>query len=136
MEQHEYLSPGWLEAVRAVRADYASHHEALDPLIVNYTITDVPGHDGDAHFHSDARSPLYYEPGHHADAAWAVSTDWATAREIYQDTSWGLDRMSAAYEDGTLVIVGDAEAIRQAWADAIRARDYMEVLDRIAAFTA
>ena len=48
----------------------------------------------------------------------------------------GLDRVAQAYEDGSLAIEGDVEAIREAWADAIRARDYLEVYDAIAALTA
>ena len=136
MEQHEYLSAGWLEAVREVRARYAAGHKPLPPLLVNFSISDIPGYDDEAHFHSDARSPLYFEPGHVDAAVWTVVTDYATAREIYRDTSMGLDRVAQAYEDGSLAIEGDVEAIREAWADAIRARDYLEVYDAIAALTA
>lgn len=136
MEKHEYLSPGWLEAIREVRARYASTHDTLSPLIVNFTISDVPGHDGAAEFHLDARSPLYYEPGHHADPAYAIATDYATAKEIYGDTTWGMEKLTAAHEAGTLTLDGDPDEVREAWADAIRARDYMEVLDEIAQLTA
>ena len=48
----------------------------------------------------------------------------------------GLNRLSEAFDDGSLAIEGDVEAIREAWADAIRARDYLEVYDAIAALTA
>jgi hypothetical protein len=136
MEQYAYLSPEWLEAVREVRSRYAGSHEPLPPLIVNYTISDIPGYDGAAEFHSDARSRLYFERGHRPDAAWSISTDYTTAREVYRDTSLGMNQLTDAYEAGTLTVEGDLEAIREAFADAVRAVGYLEVLDEIAAFTA
>jgi hypothetical protein len=137
MERFEYLSPRWFEATRAVRGEYRSNHEPDVSYVGNLTITAVPSLNGDsATFHVDLSLPLFYDAGHVENADFSLVTDFETAREIYQDDSWGLVRLSDAYADGTLQATGDIDVVREFWIEVIRDPDHVTVFDQIMAFTA
>lgn len=136
MEKFEFLSPAWFEATRAVRGEYRSSHETKHGLVGNLTITGVPSLNGGAAvFHVDLRSPLFYEVGHVENADFSLTTDFETAREVYQDASWGLVRLQDGYADGTIQATGDIDAIRDFWIDVIRDPDHVTVFDQIMEFT-
>ena len=102
-QQYQYLSPEWLEAVRNLREQYRTAKGPEEPILVNYTITDVPFIGGDpAEFHLDVRSPLFYEPGHIAAPNLSISTDYETARTLYSDASWNLSGIRETFTDGLL----------------------------------
>ncbi|MGI9623931.1 MAG: hypothetical protein ACR2PK_13935 [Acidimicrobiales bacterium] len=137
MEQHPYLSPEWLATVRELRAGYRETHGAEDPLLVNYTMTGVPfANDGRADFHLDVRSPLFYEPGHVANPDLWVVTDYETARGIYRDSSWNLERLRSAYASGLLQVEGDLDAIPGWWIDVVQDADHIALWDQIMLITA
>jgi hypothetical protein len=137
MDKFDFLSADWVEESRRLRGVYRDEHGESHRLVANYTITDVPFLDGGtAEFHLDFQSPLFYEKGHVESADYQIATDYETARTIYHDTSWGLDRLRDAYSDGSIQIEGPVEELREFWADVIREPDHIEMYDRIMEFTA
>ena len=137
MEKHAFLSPGWVAESRRIRGDYRSKQGESHTLVSNYTITGVPFLDGEtAEFHLDLQSPLFYENGHAESADFHVTTDYQTAREVAQDSSWGLTRLVDGYADGSIHIEGEVDELREFWADVIRKPGHAEMYDQIMEITA
>lgn len=136
MEKFDYLSADWIEESRKIRGSYRTEHGESHTLVANYTIKDIPFLDGGtAEFHLDLQSPLFYEQGHSESADFDVKTDYQTARMLYHDTSWGLNQLQDAYDDGSIQIEGAIDELREFWADVIRQPGHIEMYDRIMEFT-
>lgn len=137
MQPHPYLSPEWLEAVRGLREQYRAKKGPDEPLLVNYTITDVPFIDGEsAHFHLDVRSPLFYEPGHVDEPDLSIVTDYETARNAYRDSSWNLDSIRKGYASGHLQVEGDLDRIPEWWVEVVQDPEHISLWDQIMMVTA
>jgi hypothetical protein len=137
MQPHQYLSPEWLEAVRGLREQYRATKGPDEPLLVNYTITDVPFIDGEsASFHLDVRSPLFYEPGHVDEPDLSIVTDYETARTAYRDSSWNLDSIRKGYASGRLQVEGDLDRIPEWWVEVVQDPEHIAVWDQIMMVTA
>jgi hypothetical protein len=137
MKQHQYLSPEWFDAVRGLRQQYRATKGPDEPLLVNYTITDVPFIDGEsASFHLDVRSPLFYEPGHVEKPDLWVVTDYETARRTYRDNSWSLDSIREGYESGLLQVEGDLDRVPEWWIEVVQDSEHIAMWDQIMMVTA
>lgn len=132
MASYPYLSPDWIEAVRKIRMRHAEDSTPYPPVVVNYTVSDIPFLDGgSADFHTDVRSPHFFERGHQADAALTVRTDYETARNIYRDATWSLDRLREGYRSGAIEMEGDIELIPEWWTEVVSHPDQVAMYDEI-----
>jgi hypothetical protein len=132
MAPHPYLSSEWIEAVREIRGRHAAHLAHRPRIVINYTITDIPFLDGaSAEFHTDVRSPHFFELNHDNDAALAVRTDYETARQLYSDSTWSLDRLREGYGSGSIAIEGEIELIPEWWTEAVGHPDELAMYDEI-----
>lgn len=133
MASHKFLSPEWVEAVTEIRQRHASRSEHYPRAVINHTITDVPSLDGGtADFHTDIRSPHFFERGHAAEGAeLTIRTSYETARGLYRDGSWNLQRLRDAYADGSLEVDGDLELIPEWWQEVVTHPAEMMMYDEI-----
>jgi hypothetical protein len=137
MISYPYLSPDWIEAVGEIRKRRVEVNASYPQFVVNYTISDIPFLDGGtADFHTDIRSPHFFERGHDADASLTVRTDYETARRIYRDSTWSLDRLRESYGSGAIAIEGDLELIPQWWTEVVSSPDQVAMYDEIMMMTA
>jgi hypothetical protein len=137
MASYPYLSPEWIEAVREIRGHHAAHLADRPRIVVNYTITDIPFLDGGTgQYHTDVRSPHFFEPIHDNDAALAVRTDYETARRLFRDSTWNLERLREGYRSGSIEIEGDIDLIPEWWTEAVGNPDELAMYDEIMMVTA
>ncbi|HZQ59301.1 MAG TPA: SCP2 sterol-binding domain-containing protein [Acidimicrobiales bacterium] len=106
-QRYPFLSPGWIDAARAV---YAKHRAEAPPLAVpiraNLVITDVPFGDGpiDAHLDTSA-GELELDLGHLEGAEVTLTLDYATAKAQVVDQDQGA--VVQAFMAGRIKIDGD-----------------------------
>ncbi|MFK8023942.1 MAG: hypothetical protein AB8G26_08270 [Ilumatobacter sp.] len=130
----QFLSPGWFEAVRAIRDEHAQAHGAAGDFTTNHTVTDVPG-SGTVEFHLDLSSNTFYEPGHIAGADLSMTFDYETARAIYLDRSIRLEELRDAATNDRIEFDGDSEIIRYYWTDVVGDPGHLRMFDAIADVT-
>ncbi len=106
-DTYPFLSPGWIEAAKAV---YAAHRSEAPPVTVpikaNLVITEVPFDGGpiDAHLDTSA-GEIELDLGHVNDADVTLTLDYATAKAqvVDQDQS----AVVQAFMSGRIKIEGD-----------------------------
>jgi SCP-2 sterol transfer family len=80
---HQFLSPEWLDAVRALRAQHPDAGSGLPVAIrMNLVVTEMPeGPDFEAHVDT-TRGPLVVEAYHLDGPDLSVTVDYATAKAL------------------------------------------------------
>ena len=127
----QFLSPGWFEAVRAIREEHVQSHGAAGEFKTNHTVTDVPGI-GTVEFHLDLSTDTFYEPGHIDGADLSMTYDYQTARALYLDRSIRLEELRDAASHDRIEFDGDPEIIRYYWTDVVGDPAHLEMFDAIA----
>jgi hypothetical protein len=78
-----FLSPEWIEAARAIRAELGELATAPVALAMNLVITEVPFGDSPLHAHLDTTvGVLALEYGHHPAPDLIITVDWTTAKAL------------------------------------------------------
>lgn len=133
--KHEFLSAGWIAAVRQIRADYEDKVPAPPVAMrMNQVITGAPWGTVQSHVDTSA-GDLTVELGHLADPDLTITTDYATAKAIFadQDMQSGMQ----AFLGGKIRVEGDVTKLLglQAVATGLESTA-AEVAQRIRAMTA
>lgn len=109
--RHEFLSPGWIEAVTRIRDEY--HGRVPTPPIAvraNVVVTGAPFENPDVHGSLDTSDgQVRIEPGHVDRPDFTATLDYATAKALF-----GGDDPSAvlqAFFGGKIRITGDASKV-------------------------
>jgi hypothetical protein len=104
---YEFLSDGWLEAVRELRDEYAaSGATAPVQLKANLVVTDVPFSPEPVLAHVDtSRGGLIVEAGHLDQVDLRVQVDYATAKALLVDGN--PQAAMSAFLEGKVRIEGD-----------------------------
>ncbi|MHB8437941.1 MAG: AarF/UbiB family protein [Acidimicrobiales bacterium] len=108
---HEFLSPDWIDAVRAIREEYRVHEDnvAAPALRANLVVTDVPFGDGIVRAHVDSSgSGVEIDLGHVEGAELTITIDHATARAMVVEQQ--PVKVMQAFMSGKVVIDGDLAA--------------------------
>ncbi|HLK44800.1 MAG TPA: SCP2 sterol-binding domain-containing protein [Acidimicrobiales bacterium] len=104
---YAFLSDEWLDAVAALRDEYASGGAAAPiEVSVNLTVTEVPFGDLDVEVHVDtSRGGLVIDRGHLAAPDLRVRVTWATAKALLVDGN--PQAAMSAFLEGKVRIEGD-----------------------------
>ena len=104
---HQFLSPEWMEAARAIREELDGQvHPPEHSIRMNQVITDVPFGTGVLHAHLDTTAgDIELEEGHLDQADVTVTTDYATARSLFVD--WDPQAGMQAFMAGKIKVQGD-----------------------------
>ena len=102
-----FLSDEWMDAAKGIRAKYQGQAPKITAVIrINQVITDVPFGDGTVKSYRDTSSgEMEVELGELENPDAVVTTDWATARQIF-----GLNDQAAAMQafmGGKIKVTGD-----------------------------
>ena len=104
---HPFLSPEWIEAARAIRAELESKATTKPPPFrMNQIVTGVPFGDGEVKAHTDTTSgELVLELGHLENPDVTVTLPYETARSILVEQ----DQQAAmqAFMTGQIKVEGD-----------------------------
>ena len=137
--KHEFLSPSWIDAVRALRDEY--HDRVQPPSIAvraNVVVTGAPFGEPEILGSIDTSSgQLALDAGHVAEPDLTITTDYATAKALFvqQDPNAAMQ----AVFGGKIKVQGDMTkllALQLPLNEASSAAVAREVADRINAFTA
>jgi hypothetical protein len=104
---YEFLSPEWIDAVSAIRDEYAGHIPQSDfQLRANLVVTEVPFGPGEVRGSVDTSTGLTIEPVELDAPDLTAQLDYATAKALFveQDPQAILD----AFFKGKIRITGDA----------------------------
>lgn len=106
-----FLSPAWIDAARAIRAEYAGRvPPSTTPVRVNLVVRDVPFGDGELAAHLDTSSgELDIELDHVDGAEVTVTLEYPTAKALVVDQ----DPQAAmqAFLSGRIKVEGDVTKI-------------------------
>ncbi len=107
-DKHEFLSPSWIEAAKALRADHpVPSVPPAQAVRANLVVTAAPFDASAIEAHIDTTSgELLIEEGHLVAPDLTLTIDWSTAKAIFV----GLDIQAAmmALLGGKVKIEGDA----------------------------
>ena len=116
MGTHEFLSPGWIIAARALRDEYAAHApEPAQSVRANLVIVDAPFadaavNDGDINGHVDTSAgSIMIDEGHISDPELTVKTDYATAKALFVDRDPA--KAMEAFMLGKILVTGDVAKV-------------------------
>jgi hypothetical protein len=134
-ETHQFLSPEWIDAARAIREELKGKATTTPPpMRMNQVVTDVPFGDGTINAHTDTTSgELVMDLGHVDAAEVTVTLPYETARAILVNG----DQQAAmqAFMSGQIKVEGDISklmALQTAQIDPVA----LEAAARIQAITA
>lgn len=107
MAKYPFLSPGWIDAARAIRDDVAPGlASAGEPVRVNLLVTQVPFAGGEVRAHLETRPGLLeLEEGHAPEAHTTVTIEYETARAIF--VAGDMQAGMQAYMSGRIRVDGD-----------------------------
>ncbi|MFT3853645.1 MAG: SCP2 sterol-binding domain-containing protein [Ilumatobacteraceae bacterium] len=104
---HQFLSPEWMDAAKAIREKYAAESAKVTTSIrMNQVITDAPFGGGTLNTYLDTSSgDVVMGSGELEGADLTVTTDYATAHKIFveQDQAAGMQ----AFMSGKIKVQGD-----------------------------
>jgi hypothetical protein len=108
---HTFLSDSWIDAARAVSADY--EHRLPPPPVpvrVNVVVTDLPWDQGRIEGHIDTHGgQVTIERGHLEGADLVVTLDWHTARAAF--VTQDLQALFQAFFGGKILVEGDVSRL-------------------------
>jgi hypothetical protein len=137
--KHEFLSPEWIAAVRALRDEY--HDRVRPPSIAvraNVVVTGAPFGEPEILGSVDtADGQLVLDDGHLDEADLTITTDYATAKALFvqQDPNAAMQ----AVFGGKVTVQGDMTrllALQLPLNEADSAEVSREIAERVRAFTA
>jgi hypothetical protein len=104
---HQFLSPEWIEAARAIRQELDGQvPPPAQSVRMNQVITDVPFGTGVIHAHLDTTAgDIELEEGHLDAPDVTLTTDYATARSLFVD--WDPQAGMQAFMAGKIKVQGD-----------------------------
>jgi len=107
VSQHQFLSPEWIVAARALRDEYASQApDPVDEVRANLVVTEAPFSDAEIHGHVDTTTgTLIIDEGHIDEPELTVTTDYATAKSIFVDRDPA--KAMEAFMMGKILVTGD-----------------------------
>ena len=137
--RHEFLSPSWIDAVRALRGEY---HDRVQPPSIpvraNVVVTGAPFGEPEILGSIDTSSgQLALEAGHLAEPDLTITTDYATAKTLFVQQDPGA-AMQAVFA-GKIKVQGDMPkllALQLPLNEESSAAVAQEIAERIKAFTA
>jgi len=104
---HQFLSPEWMNAARAIREKYREHAPRVAVTVrFNLVVTGVPFGEGVVHSHMDTSTgEVVMDLGHLEKVDATLTTDYATARTIFveQDPQKAME----AFLTGKVKVEGD-----------------------------
>jgi hypothetical protein len=105
--KHEFLSPGWIAAVTAIRDEYAGRlPPASFVLRANLVVTDVPFAGGEVRGSIDVSQGLAIEPVELDAPDLTAQLDYATAKALFVEQD--PQAIMQAFFGGKIRITGDA----------------------------
>lgn len=111
MSAYPFLSPEWIDAARAIRADFADKLPDPDvPLRANVIIKETPFESGDITGYIDSSDgSILLELGELDEPELTVTTDYGTAHALFvsQDTS----KIMESFMMGKILVTGDVTRI-------------------------
>ncbi|MGH9138923.1 MAG: hypothetical protein ACRD0G_18075 [Acidimicrobiales bacterium] len=105
---YQFLSPEWIDQVRAIRDQYRDHQPALAPpaLKANLVVTDVPHGNGKVLAHTDTSDgTVEIELGHLDDPDITVTLAYETAKQVVVDQK--PEDIAKAWLFGKIRVDGD-----------------------------
>jgi hypothetical protein len=104
---HPFLSDEWIEAARAVRAEYDGRLPAPPvPVRANVIVTEVPHGSGRVEGHVDTSGgQLTLDHGHLPSPDLTVTVDFATARAAF--VTQDLQALMQSFLTGKILVEGD-----------------------------
>ncbi|MDY7100832.1 MAG: SCP2 sterol-binding domain-containing protein [Actinomycetota bacterium] len=110
-DSYPFLSDEWMDAAKAIRAEYADRLDPPStPIRMNNIITNVPFGDGVVHAHLDtSEGRIVLDHGHLDEVDVTVETDYDTARALFvdQDPQVGMQ----AFMNGKIKVTGDISRV-------------------------
>lgn len=139
MVEHPFLSPEWITAARALRAEYAD--QLPEPVVaarLNIVITDVPHGESDVmKGHIDTtEGQTIIDDGHLDDPDLTVTVDYDTAKAAF--VTRDQEALMQAFFGGKILVEGDVSkllALQSTPPDEV-APLVIEMYERLNAFTA
>jgi len=105
--KHEFLSPGWIAAVTAIRDEYAGRLPAASFVLrANLVVTDVPFAGGEVRGSIDVSQGLAIEPVELDAPDLTAQLDYATAKALFVEQD--PQAIMQAFFGGKIRITGDA----------------------------
>lgn len=110
-ERHPFLSEAWIEAVRALRAEYADRvPESPPPVRINIVITASPHQDGDLLGHIDTTAgEVLIERGHLDRPELTLTVDYDTAYTLFVNRD--PQASMQAFFSGKILVEGDVSKL-------------------------
>ena len=139
MTAHPFLSDEWIEAARAIRAEYEGRLPAPPlPVKANIVVTQVPHGAGRIEGHVDTSGgQMTLDHGHLPSADLSVTVDYATARAAF--VTQDLQTLMQSFLSGKILVDGDVTkllALQSPPKDPAAAALAAELGQRIRAITA
>lgn len=136
---HLFLSDPWIEAARALRAQWADRLPPPDvPVRLNVIVTDIPHRPDDLAGHIDSTAgQTIIEHGHLDDPDLTVTVDYETARAVF--VTRDQQTITLSFLTGRILLDGDASklfAFQAAQANPEAEELLVELYDEIRALTA
>ena len=105
--RHEFLSPGWIDAVSTIRDEFRASVPPTDFVLrANLIITDVPFGDGEVRGSIDTSEGLVIEPIELDAPDLTAQLDYATAKALFIEPD--PQAILQAFFGGKIRITGDA----------------------------
>ena len=107
VERHDFLSPAWIDAALAIRAEFHDRvREPSQPVRMNLIVTEVPFGDGTIAAHLDtAERGVFPDFGTIDDAHVTVTLDYDVAKAMVVNQD--LEVVSHAFITGRIRVDGD-----------------------------
>lgn len=134
-ETHLFLSPGWIDAARQLRAEYEDQiPEPPIAVLINVVVTDMPHSEGRLEGHiNSSDGQILIDEGHLDEPELTVTIDYATARTIFVKRD--PQELMQAFFGGKILVEGDASRLLMLQAEP-PTEPALEVYERLAALTA
>lgn len=107
IERHRFLSRVWIEKAQQIQQRFNAYFDpTINPVIINFKVTEVPFDSGEAHGYLDTSNGYgAFFHGLHASPALTVFVEYFKAQELIFDQDYG-DAMQA-YMIGDIDVDGD-----------------------------
>jgi len=109
--RYPFLSPEWIQAMQALRTEYADHEREADfDLAANVTVTNPPFGDGPILGHIDTTGAIVMiEEGHLDHADFGVEVEWQLAKQLFVDRD--PTQVMPALMGGGIKLTGDSSKV-------------------------
>jgi hypothetical protein len=114
LAKHEFLSDEWFSIVEQLVEEHGAEAPAHTSIVMNLTVTETPFGD-ERHMHMGAKDGRgHWGIGHAADADVTLTTDYATAKEVF--VSGNPQAGMQAFMAGKVKVQGDMAKLMAAQA--------------------